>query len=96
MKYMEKTGEKVVYFANFIDKIAELITYLLAQGVPADELGYSFNYEEKHKEKFPKEIADTLESKINDMNVALTTVEMVPENIKILFTTSKIRKVLIF
>ena len=84
-----KAEEKVVYFANFIKNIGELTNYLLEHGVPAEALGYSFNYKEDDKKYFSKEIANTLKNRIADMDKSLTTDEIVPDNVKILFTTSK-------
>lgn len=84
-----KNGEKIVYFANFKKDIARLTTYLVEQGVPLDDLGFSFNYSAKDKELFVKKIADSLEEKINEINTSMTADELVPDKTKILFTTSK-------
>lgn len=87
-------GERIVYFANYKSSIAQLTTDLMNMGVPAEVLGYSFNLKadddnDGKKIVFPKEIQDSLEQRINDMNISLTTQEKIPPNIKIVFTTSK-------
>lgn len=82
-------GERMVFFANHRTSIAQLTSELMRRGVPAEDFGYSFNNPLEVAGKFPKEIAETLSEKVNYMNKALTTVEMVPSEIKILFSTSK-------
>lgn len=82
-------GERLVYFANYKATIAELTTALMDMGVPASELGFSFNYDVNDDLEFPDEIACTIEKRIEDMNCTLVSNEIVPKEIKILFTTSK-------
>lgn len=83
-------NERIVYFANKKKNIAELSSYLVEHGIPVDALGYSFNFsEDDRKLNFPQAIKDTLENRINDINIELTVNEKVPQNIKILFSTSK-------
>lgn len=85
-----KSGEKVIYFANFKETIAKISTFLIEQGVPCNQIGFSFNYAPQDCElPFPKEISRSLEERIAALNTELTTKEMIPDNMKIVFTTSK-------
>lgn len=85
-----RSGEKVIYFANHKMTIAKITAILMEQGIPADNFGFSFNYVEDDLElPFPKAISNSLEEKIKTLNTALITEELVPEAIKIVFSTSK-------
>ena len=87
-------NERIVYFANYISNIAEIVSWLMSKGVPHEDFGFSFNLkkeenDEKGTSKFPEIIANSLESRIEQVNTMLTTEERISSNIKILFSTSK-------
>ena len=83
-------GERIVYFANYKNRISTLTKQLIELGIPADSIGYSFNIsKEEDILKFPEEIQSSLSDTIENINEALNTTEKLPPKYKILFTTSK-------
>ena len=89
MFHLWKRGGRMIYFVNHRETAARLTKSLLLMGVPEEAFGYSFNNPKEVAGKFPSTIADTLETKVENMNMQLTTKEMVPEDVKILFSTTK-------
>ncbi|MBP3383837.1 MAG: hypothetical protein J6M22_00050 [Firmicutes bacterium] len=84
-----KNNQRMIYFANHRDSIAKITKELIAKGVPAEDLGFSFNNAGEVADKFPSEISEILSDKITSMNKELTTNERIPREVKILFSTSK-------
>lgn len=79
-------GEKIIYFANTINRIKQLVDELVFLGIPLEEIFVSFSKGSKEcVGKFPKELTDKMKS-LQDI---LETTEHLPEGIRIFITTSK-------
>lgn len=95
IKNLWSRGERVIYFANYKSTIARLTTELMKEGIPEEAFGFSFNYDDKEDEEkkaiynFPQGIKDSLKERIQAMDASLISENKVPQNVKILFTTSK-------
>ena len=82
-------GKRIIYFANYIKSISSIVDKLVILGVSPDVFGFSFNYDSDDIKRFPETMRKELPNKINSLNEHLTTNEILPDNVQILFTTSK-------
>lgn len=79
-----KANRRVVYFANTIERILEMLKKLVALGVPESDIGISFSKEEKYGLFTEKQIAAK-----EELEKHLISKEEIPSQIKIFLTTSK-------
>lgn len=82
-KYYEK-GQRVIYFTSSITNIIQLIEDLGKLEITEDVIGVSFTDEDK-KDEF----SDDLLKKKEELEEALKTVELLPDNVRIFLTTTK-------
>lgn len=79
-----KNGERLIYFANSIGQIARCVKELQKHNIPEADIGITFN-ESNKDERFPKSLIE----KRTRIQTALEETELVPDDVKILFSTIK-------
>lgn len=87
-EFLDK-GERIIYFANYIGNISSIVNKLVTIGVDPEIFGFSFNCGNNDVKKFPKQVQKNLRKNIKLTNDSITQYEKLPENVRILFTTSK-------
>lgn len=84
LRWFYQKGERVIYFSNTTKRISEIVKELTEQGISEDDIGVSYS-NDKRDELFSK----TLVAKKERIKESLATTELVPEDVKILLTTTK-------
>lgn len=79
-----RNGERLIYFANSIGQIARCVKELQKHNIPEADIGITFN-ESCKDEKFSKSLIE----KRTRIQTALEETELIPDDVKILFSTIK-------
>lgn len=83
LRYWEK-GQRTIYFANSIRRIAEIVASLKMLGIPESDIGVSYSDEERDNL-----FSDFLVKRNAEINESLALEEHVPTEVKIFLSTTK-------
>lgn len=82
-------GERIVYFANEISGITDLVKYLLEDGVPEKEIFVSFNTKDRDAKAKAQDIPKKIRKRMKEDQEYLEEKELLPDGIRFFLTTSK-------
>lgn len=83
--YHWKRGERIVYFANSVSRIEDLVKRMKEQGVPESDMGISYSTSNGKERDF----SDSMKEQMEVILESLKTEELLPPEVKIFFTTTK-------
>ena len=83
LRYWEK-GERTIYFANSIKRIAEIVAALKILGIPEADIGVSYSNEERNDL-----FSEFLVKRSKEIERSLAEDECVPKAVKIFLSTTK-------